>query len=129
MPVGLSCRRFAGCFFSPFEFFDPMLCFFMSRSPFNCTLECVFTGKLNAIPPEAGLLIPSQFETMRRERELTNRFLTGAVQRMRAARSVSVIRDWGLIFALTFTSLQALALDDQRELSRYGRQTWQTESG
>src|SRR5205807_1999937 len=27
------------------------------------------------------------------------------------------------------TALQALALDNSKELSRYGRQTWQTESG
>jgi signal transduction histidine kinase/ligand-binding sensor domain-containing protein len=41
----------------------------------------------------------------------TNRLLTGAV----------------LVFA--FSALQGLALDNSKELSSYGRQTWQTESG
>src|SRR5947207_15211721 len=34
-----------------------------------------------------------------------------------------------LLFALILTSPNAAALDNQKELSRYGRQTWQTESG
>src|SRR5260370_31473000 len=41
----------------------------------------------------------------------TNRLLTGAV----------------LVFALS--AVQGLALDNSKELSSYGRQTWQTESG
>jgi signal transduction histidine kinase/ligand-binding sensor domain-containing protein len=41
----------------------------------------------------------------------TNRFLTGG------------------LLAFAFTALQALALDNAKELSTYGRQTWQTESG
>src|SRR5438270_12224489 len=34
-----------------------------------------------------------------------------------------------VLLALAFTSPNAAALDNQKELSRYGRQSWQTESG
>jgi len=34
-----------------------------------------------------------------------------------------------IFFAFTFTPREAAALDNQKELSRYGRQTWQTENG